>query len=98
MTRPSDERLVTAALEAHDGWITQETLIAEAGLPTQTVTEIVDNLEDAGELGVHDLGRLTLLTLPEQDVDDAVAALFDHAERTGHHALDSEHIDGGGSK
>jgi hypothetical protein len=72
---------VLAAVRDGHGWATKGELIYQLGVRNSELDRCVDVLEHADGLQVVDLGRITLLVAPTNDVDQAIAQLFDDHER-----------------
>lgn len=72
---------VIVLIRARGGWIVAEDLVKEFGLTVSEMDEYLDLLERTGEIERHELGRHQLITLPDVDVREAIAAWSDRKER-----------------
>lgn len=72
---------VLAAIRNGNGWATKEELAYQLGIRNKELDRCIDVLQKADDLQVADLGRITLLVAPTDDVDEAIAQLFDAHER-----------------
>jgi hypothetical protein len=72
---------LAAAVRDQDGWTTKTALAHQFDLRPAEVVECLTVLQEADDVEVADLGRITLLVAPAKDIDVAIAELFDEHER-----------------
>lgn len=90
---------LAVAVRESGGWSTRNRLALDFGMPMREIDDCLDALASDGDLDTFDLGDVTLVVAPTQDVDDAIAELFDEHEQRwraekGWEMPDSEDFDG----